>query len=51
MGEQKEILAGVYNNEHYDWPKGFCVDERVDIDVGIQDDPSLMGYNAKEKAT
>ena len=51
FGGQKEILAGVYNKDHYDWPTGFRIDERVDDDVGIQDDPTLMNYNAKSKAT
>lgn len=51
MGESKEILAGIYNKEHYDSPVGFSFDERNDDDVGIQDDPTLMDYNAKEKAT
>ena len=33
MGEQKEILAGIYNKEHYDAPVGFRLDERNDDDV------------------
>ena len=33
MGEQKEILAGIYNMEHYDAPVGFRLDERNDDDV------------------
>lgn len=51
MGQQKEILAGVYNRDDYDYPLGFKLDERKDDDGPIQDDPTLMDYNAKIKAT
>jgi hypothetical protein len=50
MGEQKEILAGSYNQEHYRWPKGFIVDEWADDpDNKIQDDPTLQDMNSKVK--
>jgi len=50
MGQQKEILAGVYNKDDYDYPLGFKLDERKDDDDPIQDDPTLMDYNGKVKA-
>ena len=51
MGQQKEILAGIYNRDDYASPFGFKRDERFDDDGPLQDDPTLMDYNGKAKAT
>jgi alpha-mannosidase len=53
LGRSKEILA-VYHDD-YDFPEGFKTDDTKwfadkDIDAPIQDDPSLLDYNADKMA-